>query len=182
MYVHTHSDTYETDTQALSPPCQHSLDRYNNVLLKMLTGVCRDWGQRDNQHSLVQELGYHRRAQSLHALSPLILELIYDRKHDLRQRYFFPLAVCLVLCGSGSPISTRWQHLNSVWYHCCIYLVPSRIHFFYTTETFINRRRILAFISLSILVFTWLMGILEQCLISQFKKGKECILIKWVTF
>lgn len=40
---------------------------------------------------------YHRRAGLLNALSPLILEFIYDRKHDLRQQSVFPLAMCLVL-------------------------------------------------------------------------------------
>ncbi len=44
------------------------------------------------QLSLVQEAGQKRRARLLHAHAPLILELIYDRKRDLRQQHFFSMS------------------------------------------------------------------------------------------
>ena len=39
--------------------------------------------------------GISQRPEFLPALLPLIREFIYDRKHDVRQHKFFPLALCL---------------------------------------------------------------------------------------
>jgi len=135
-HTHTHTQTHahgclnytgsETFKQALWSSRRRSFDMLNRSLLwlkKSYLAAIED-GETDSvawckRWNMKGEQGF------LGALLALILEFIYDRKRDLRQRQFFPPPFFPISCTSGSLWCNR--HKGATFKSCVISYAP--VHF-----------------------------------------------------